>query len=312
MIKRHLLKKIVRAMQLFAVAVLISVVRPAGAQSPEPGMRMSTRTLLLAQLDGRQVTGESSSKATGTGAFVLDSLAHTLTYSLTYQGLEAGAPRTIALYNFGAGKNGRLVGILCGPGAPRCPRSPSATISGDVGHESALGNDLTGEFDAGRVYVEIVGGGGSPEIRGQLGLNSAMVKVANYISHLVPIRGTDSKGTGTAILSETYLPGGKVAVFYALTVAGTSSAPTRAVLTGNAIPKASSLSALISLPPTEQWQSRDKTGGSLSGSYDINATAPSSMSTLRLLSVEHPKIRLVVITGRFRTGELYGDLKPVR
>src|SRR5438094_4705586 len=67
---------------------------------------MPMKTLLLAQLDGKQVVGHSASTATGTGAFVLDPARHTVTYDLTYQGLESGGARSIALHNFGAGKTG--------------------------------------------------------------------------------------------------------------------------------------------------------------------------------------------------------------
>ncbi len=300
----------VRAANVVIVAVLISALGTASAETLDSGMGMSTKVLLVAQLDAKQVSPPNSSKATGTGAFVLDSAAHRLEYNLTYEGMETGVPETIALYNFGPGKDGKVVVTLCGPQASHCPQQTSATVSGDVANASALSNHFIGEFDAGRVYVEIETRARGAEIRGQLGLNSAMVKVVNYASHLAPIAGIHSQGTGTAILSETYLPGGKVAVFYALTVASTSSVPTRAVLTGGSAPKARSLSATLRLPATGQY-SRDRRGGSLSGSYNIAATE-SGAAALRLLSAEGPAIRLVVFTSRFPNGELYGDLRPIR
>jgi hypothetical protein len=49
----------------------------------------------------------------GTGAFLLDAAQHTSSY-LTYQGLDAGGAKSIALYNFGRGKNGARIATLCG------------------------------------------------------------------------------------------------------------------------------------------------------------------------------------------------------
>jgi hypothetical protein len=88
------------------MAILIGFADFAAAQNAGMRMAMAKTTLLLAQLDATQVVGGSSSSATGTGAFLLDPSQHTLAYSLTYQGLEAGGSKSIALYNFGKGKNG--------------------------------------------------------------------------------------------------------------------------------------------------------------------------------------------------------------
>jgi hypothetical protein len=131
-----------------------------------------------------------------------------------------------------------VVKVLCGPGAQPCPTGHAGTISGNFerGDSRAIDNQLVGEFDSGRVYVEIVGNDGKPAIRGQLGFNSAMVMVANYVVNLAPLPSVDSKGNGTAVVSETYLPKGKTSVFYAATVAGTTSAPTNASLGGTATP----------------------------------------------------------------------------
>jgi hypothetical protein len=296
---------------VLTMAILIGSADFAAAQHGGMGMAMPANTLLVAQLDAKQVAGGSSSSATGTGAFLLDPVQHTLAYSLTYQGLEAGNPNSIALYNFGSGKAGKIVKALCGAGSQPCPGGPSATISGrfERGDDIPLDYNLIAEFDSGRVYVEIVGGNGKPEIRGQLGANGAMVRVANYIAHLAPAGGADSKGSGTAILSETYLPGGKVSVFYAATVAGTSGALTNAALVGNPAPTA----PRMALPHLKLRFSRDRqTGGSFSGVYDINSAAPNALSAARLLSAGNGEAGLVVTTTRFPNGELYGALVPVR
>jgi CHRD domain len=305
--------RLVRIAALCAIAVLMVRTQLVSAQSPSPPMSMSTKTLLLAQLDGKQVVGNSSSSATGTGAFVLDSVARSLTYNLTYQGLEAGPPDRIALYNFGVGKNGTLVTVLCGPEVRRCPASPSGTIVGDFERDERLDNHLVGEFDSGRVYVEITGGNNKPEIRGQLGLNSAMVSVANYVAQLGPLAGTASRGSGTAVVSETHLPGGKVLVFYALTVARTSGAPINAVLVPNSSGKMTSLNLQEVMPQVERRYSREKsTGGTLTGSYNVNVSAPQALLASRFFAIGNREASIVVVTSRFQKGELSGELRPVR
>src|SRR5271169_1105326 len=108
---------------LLAMAALIGSANFAAAQHSGAGMAMPTNTLLVARLNAQQVVGGGSSRATGTGAFLLDPVQHTLAYSLTYQGLQAGAPKSIALYNFGKGKNGEVIKTLCGPGTQPCPGS---------------------------------------------------------------------------------------------------------------------------------------------------------------------------------------------
>ena len=302
-----------RVTAVLVAALLASVSGGASAQrTAMPAMAMNT--LFLAQLDGSQVVGKSSSRATGTGAFVLDPRRRSLSYHLTFQGLEAGAPQSIALYNFGAGQNGKPIQILCGAGAQRCPGSPSATIDGALRTEGrTLDNALIGEFDSGRVYVEIAGGGGKPEIRGQLGFNGAMVRVANFIADLAPVQGSSSRGTGTAIVSETFLPGGKVSVLYALTVAGTSGVPTKAVLVRNAAAAANRLSADMMLPRPQLRASRDpKTGGTLTGAYEVNSAAPNALFASRFVTNANGSIGLVVTTARSPGGELAGNLVPVR
>jgi hypothetical protein len=300
---------------LLVTAILIGSTNFAEAQNAGVGMAMPTNTLLVAQLDAKQVAGPSSSSATGTGAFLLDPVQHTLDYSLTYQGLEAGGAKSIALYNFGKGKNGEEVKKLCGAGAQPCPNSTSATISGrfERGDGRELDNNLIGEFDSERVYAEIVGGNDKPEIRGQLAPNGAMVMVKNYVAHLAPIEGSHSKGSGTAIVSETYLPGGKVSVFYATTVANTLGPPTNAALVGKSVPKVHTFTPRTALPQLKLRFSRDQeTGGSLTGLYVVKSAAPNALFATRLLSTGNGGAGFVVTTKRFPDGELYGALVPVR
>jgi len=285
----------------------------ASQDSSMGGMSMAANTLFVAQLDAKQVVGGSSSSATGTGAFVLDR-KHALQYSLTYQGLDAGA-KSITLHNFDKGKNGEAVKVLCGPGAQPCPTGNAGTISGSFerGDSRAIDNTLVGEFDSGRIYVEIVGSDGKPQIRGQLEHNGAMVPVANFTVNLAPLPGVDSKGNGTAVVSETYLPGGKTSVFYAATVAGTSGAPTNASLGGVATPTERAFAPQSALPQLKLNLSRDRqTGGSLSGSYQVNTAAPNALLASRVMRESNGQSGLVVATGRYPKGELYGALVPVK
>ena len=311
------MKKIRARSLLPAIAILLGAGDFAAAQNAgmSMGMGMAKTTLLLAQLDAKQVVVGSASSATGTGAFLLDPTRHALEYRLTYQGLDSGGAKSIALYNFGKGKNGDAVKTLCGADAPPCPGGASATISGNFerGDSRAFDNKLVGEFDAGRVYVEIVGGDGKPEIRGQLGPNGAMVTVMSYVARLAPVEGADSKGEGTAVVSETYLPGGKVSVFYAATVAGTSGAPIRAALVAGPASKARDFTPRTELPQLKLNLSRNKeTGGSLSGLYEVNDAAPTALLATRLARAGAGESGIVVTTSRFPKGELYGALVPVR
>ncbi len=161
--------------------------------------------------------------------------------------------------------------------------------------------------------MEIVGADGKPEVRGQLGPNTAMVMVMSFVAHLAPIEGSDSKGAGTAIVSETYLPGGKTSVFYAATVADTAGAPTNFALVGGAAPTRDALATRWSLPELKLTRSRNsETGGSLSGVYEVNPAIPNPLLATRLMSANNGQSEIVVATSRFPHGELYGALVPVR
>jgi len=298
---------------LLASAAVMASVNPAGAQ--HAGMKMPSNTLLVAQLDAKQVAGGSGSTATGTAAFLLDPEQRTLTFDLTYEGLASGSPKSIALYNFGPGKNGEAVKVLCGADRQPCPNAASATITGRLerGDGRALDNNLLGEFGSERVYVEIVGADGKPEIRGQLSPNSAMVMVSNYVVNLAPIEGANSKASGTGVVSETHLPGGKVSVFYAATVAGTAGAPTNAALVNGPTPAARVFTERSVLPKMQLRSSRDKTsGGSLTGTYEISSAEPRALFATRLVATGNGEAGMVVTTSRFPKGELYGALVPVK
>ena len=304
------MKRLIAGGLYLAVPILIGSPQFAAAQ-----MHMAMTTLLVAQLDAKQVVGGSASTATGTGAFLLDAAHKTLAYNLTYEGLSSDGAKSIALHNFGSGKNGETIKVLCGGDAKPCPKFASATISGrfESGDGRAIDNKLLGEFGSERVYVEIAGADGKPEIRGQLSPNQAMVRVSNYIVNLVPAAGTNSKGTGTAIVSETYLPDGKVSVFYAATVASTAGAPTNVAMVAGQTSQARTFSAQAALPKMELRSAPNKkNGGSLSGVYEINSAKPAAPFAARLMTNAAGQPGLVVTTNEFPKGELFGALVPVR
>jgi hypothetical protein len=308
------MKQFLSLILLLVALLLITPANHAASQTKAPPMAMPTNTLLVAQLDAKEVVGGSSSPATATGAFLLNPVEHTLSYSLTYEGLQAGGPKSIVLANFGRGQNGETVEILCGSGAEPCPDSASATISGRLERSAgrALDSRLVGEFDSQRIYVEIIGGNGAREIRGQLAPNGAMVPLENYVAHLAPASGVNSKGTGTAIVSEIYLPGGKVAVFYAATVANVSGPPIKAGLIAGK-PTAPLLKQHMELPKTQLLSARENAaGGSLQGRFDVNSADPEALFVKRLGSTSNGQIGIVITTSRFPDGELFGNLIPVR
>lgn len=299
--------------RLYLLSALLAGGLAAPAWAQHAAMQMPTNSLFVAQLDPGQVVGGSTSRATGTGAFLLNPIDRTLSYSLTYAGLGSRGAQLIALHNFGRGQNGPVVAILCGPGVQPCPGGSAATIRGQVEHVQVppLDNPLIGEFDSGRVYVDIEGADGKPEIRGQLGENGAMVRVSNYTAQLVPASGANAGGSGTAVVSETYLPGGKVAVFYAATIANTSGPPVGMSFTGAPPSPARPLAA----PPLPRAvvlsASGPSSGGTISGSYQADAASPRTMLASRVTGTPNRQAMAVVITNRFRGGELVGNLVPV-
>jgi hypothetical protein len=287
--------------------LLIGLSSPAWAQHMHGSGELGHKTLLLAQLDGEQVAGGSDSKATGTGVFQIDPVSRMFEYRLTYNGLERGSPQSIVLYNFGRGKSGEPVYVLCGSTNAPCPKGTSNTIAKKIKRNEGpkIDNNLLGEFLSERVYVEIVGGDGTPEIRGQLAPNSTMATFKNYVADLSPRGG--GKGGGTAVVSETYMPDGKITVDYAATVTGLTAAPTSVALG----PAKAGGGKKRFLPNVKLRFARDRnSGGSLRGQYTVDANAPDAA----LPSNPEPgqtAAGFVISTVQSPDGAVEGELVPV-
>lgn len=268
--------------------------------------------LFMGRADAGKVVPRQTSTATATAAIIIDRVAQELRFDLTYQGLERGAPSRIALYNFGVSGNGPLVVDLCGGGAEPCPDRPSARLAGTAAKLRLPGRLLV-EFASGRIYLQIHGADGKPEIRAQLDANDAMVAHRDFVARLAPAPARGATGEGTAILTETYLPGDRVAVEYSVTVAGTSGAPEAAALVGLAT-SADVTAARFSRPGQllNVRRTIGKTaprGGTFDGSY---VTRRGSRAPVLKALIDQARTPAVAVrTSRFPNGELVGVLVPV-
>jgi hypothetical protein len=295
-----------------ATLILAATASLAAAQPSDHGHDLGA-VLFLAQADGANVAPERvRTGASATGAFIVDRDDHHLSFDLTYHGLETGPPSRIALYNSGSGRSGPMVEPICGGGAAPCPERVSARISGTLG-DKAFPPRLLSEFAAGRIYLQI--DGGRPELRGQLEPNGGMVPIRNFIAPLLPRPGSGGTGEGTAVLSETYLPGGRVEVEFSVTVAGTTGEP-QAISLGSA-PQASlfvSTRFLASgrLPLDAKGPGvRRRGGGTFTGRYVARTAAERAQLTASSLMSAANAPTVAVRTTRFPEGELIGVFRPV-
>ena len=102
-------------------------------------------------------------------------------------------------------------------------------------------------------------------------------------------------------------------MFYAATVASTSGAPTNVAMVSGPTPQARTFTAAAALPKLQLRSAPSrKTGGSLTGAYEIDREKPSAPLASRLIASARGEVGLVVTTSRYPNGELYGALVPVR
>jgi hypothetical protein len=304
-------------------ALLVLTLLQAHAQAPMPAHH-GAETLFLAQATGKKTVPASASLATATGAFVLDRKARALDYDLTFHGLEHGPPQSIGLYNFGEGGNGKLILALCAGAERPCPKETSANLTGrwkDVA-DTPLGKTFLAELASARIYLQLIGGNGQPEIRAQLEPNGAMVPVRNFLAHLGPAPEVESRGVGTAVLSEVHFPDGRVSVLYDVTVAGTSGPLRGATLIG--VPKPAAVAPTTEVPTLKSLTQRalprqiflptrgSAAGGTLTGAYETQRAQPDAIFVTKFLSTATPQAGIAVATAQYPEGELFGVFKPIR
>ncbi len=284
--------------------------QPAGHMGHGHG---GANVLFLAKADSAQVVPVGTSSASATAAFVFSKVDRTFHFDLTYAGLEHSGAQSIGLFNFGIGGNGKMIARICGAETIACPVASAARMEGMISRLEVRPT-LLSEFASGRVYLQIDGGNGAPEIRGQLNANGAMVPSRSYIAKLVPSDTAGASGEGTAILSETYLPGDRVAVEYSITVAGTSGVPQDAALVG--VPQNQSAASIRFLSAgrlagAEKALNGKTRVGSFSGTYVVSRSSNKSIFAERLFVAGARTPGIAIRTSRFPKGELTGVFVPV-
>jgi hypothetical protein len=145
-----------------------------------------------------------------------------------------------------------------------------------------------------------------------------MVPVRNYTARLMPNQVPGAAGEGTAVLSETYLPGGKIAVEYSVTVAGTAGAPEAAALVSApraSMAKGARFLTASQLPDIRVSEGAEpggagKGGGSFNGAYTVAQVGPRALIAGAFLRAGNAPV-ITVRTSRFPDGELSGVFVPV-
>jgi hypothetical protein len=307
------------ALALWALGLTWLTAAPAlaaqDASSGRPEGHRHGAVLFVVQAEARSTVPPARSEGSATGAFVVDVAKGTMEYDLTFAGLPAEGPRAIALYNSGPGANGRLVRALCDSATP-CPTSAEANLTGRwTQREIRLDPALLSELASGRIYLEIAGREGQPELRGQLEPNGAMAPVRNFMAHLTPASERDTSGAvGTAVVSEVHLPNGQVSLFYRVTVAKTRTRPVSASLVGVAARADTSTRGFLRLPAARTLVALPRRAPSRGGTLTAQVTVPARRRPSPVPSLLLPGrqgVGIVVTTEAMPRGELYGSLRSV-
>ena len=165
---------------LLAVAVLAAGLLVASLAGASGGKK----NLKADELTGYQENPDVSTGATGSFEATIDDDAQTITYELTYSGIEGG---TVSASHIHFGKravNGGVAAFLCSGGdKPACPAT-AGTVTGVIDAADVIGpagqgigagefDELVGAMRAGHTYVNVHSTGGTPawpggEIRAQI------------------------------------------------------------------------------------------------------------------------------------------------
>ena len=168
-----------RILILAAVAVLaVGVIGTASADDDHDGD--SERRDVRASLSGFAEVPSISTTGTGKLRLRIDPRTSTITYELTYSGLQGGAVTGAHIHLGQVGVTGGVIASLCGGTETACPATPAGVLAGTIVPAEILGpaaqGIAPGEFTevlrairAGAVYANVhtttYPGG---EIRGQL------------------------------------------------------------------------------------------------------------------------------------------------
>ncbi len=168
-----------RVLILAAAAVLtVGVIGTASADDDHDGD--SERRDVKASLSGFAEVPSISTTGTGRLRLRIDPGTSTITYELTFSGLQGGAVTGAHIHLGQAGVAGGVIASLCGGTETACPATPAGVLSGTIVPAEILGpaaqGIAPGEFAevlrairAGAVYANVhtttYSGG---EIRGQL------------------------------------------------------------------------------------------------------------------------------------------------
>jgi hypothetical protein len=165
---------------LLGVAVLAAGLLVASLAGASGGKK----NLKADELSGYQENPDVSTGATGSFEATIDDDAQTITYELTYSGIEGGTASAAHIHFGKRAVNGGVSAFLCSGGdKPACPATAgtvtgvidAADVIGPVGQGIGAGefDELVAAMRAGNTYVNVHSTGGTPawpggEIRAQI------------------------------------------------------------------------------------------------------------------------------------------------
>ena len=166
---------------LILTAISLAKGRDHGKRGDKSSARAALRSVASTggRLDGYQETPSISTQARG--SFTAEVENGTITFRLSYSGLEGGNATKAHLHLGQRHVMGGVSGFICGGGGqPACPAGASATITGTIAAANVVGpagqgiaagqiDELVAAIRAGAVYVNVHTGdfpGGA--VRGQL------------------------------------------------------------------------------------------------------------------------------------------------
>ena len=128
---------------LVAILALLAIVSYAVASNDGGKTHFKSDILTGYQ----EVVGPGPISTVGTGMFEADLDGTTLSYTLTYSGLEGGAVTQAHIHFAQRGVGGSVIAFLCGGPKPACPAS--GTVTGTITPADILGGTTAQGIEAG-------------------------------------------------------------------------------------------------------------------------------------------------------------------